>query len=336
MTDAPRSLQPSDAERLAILRSHGFPGGAGGDSRAVGPIASRGVARAQVVGQGDTDTLDESDHQIDSWTITDDATSTFQTTFSPLDDSWNLELNGVRVHLDEFTVAGTTVTIADAADLFLGADTQGSPWLLEMQYDYLAGVPVPPSADLSIVGNVAYAGAFNATFELPPGVMVINSRTAGFTGVLLESGWFNIYSDAEPNAHYRVQGKFVDTEEPGDFVNLHGGSDFICAHVMTIIRGIDLADPVVDFASPNTVVTGTASVTTDGVNPVLYQVTAADQGPLSVDQGTMLMQGSGAAAGHTGYYWSSFDAAESGTVTATVSPVAPNVFMGIVALRPST
>lgn len=312
MTDAPRSLEPSDAERLAIMRTRGFPAGAGGDSRGVGPIASRDVARAQVVGQGDTDTLDETDSKVDSWPITDDATSTFQTTFSPIDDSWNLELNGVRVHRDEFTVAGTTVTIADASDLFAGADTQGSPWLLEMQYDYLAGVPVSPTT-AQIVATLGYAGGGPADFALPGDLQVGDLMIV--SGVTWAGGWTAITPDWTVTAN--SMWKFVETEGPGDVVTAIG-SVFICAFVMTIVRGVNMSSPISDFDS----VSGgtTVSVTPGGSDDfVIYHAAGFDDGPLAIDRGTELLSDGAPASGHAGSYVASWE--QSGSpVTGICSP----------------
>lgn len=81
-------------------------------------------------------------HQIDKWDVTDDATADFLTTFLAVDASWNVSLNGVSL-IDgvDYSLSGRTLTALDPADLFLGADTQGTPWTLQVQYDYLSGGP---------------------------------------------------------------------------------------------------------------------------------------------------------------------------------------------------
>lgn len=83
-------------------------------------------------------------HFIDEWDVADDSDDTFRTTHEPISGSWNLSLNGLVAEEAEYTITGRTVTITDPTDLFLGADTQGSPWLMRIQYDYRVGPdPVP-------------------------------------------------------------------------------------------------------------------------------------------------------------------------------------------------
>lgn len=195
MVDPPRALDPSDAERLDVLRKAMWAGGAQGESRAVGPIYRRDRGRADVVGTGEADAIDARESKVDVWTVAGTGTSTFTLTFSPVDDSWNLELNGVRVHRSEFSVSGQTLTITSPTDLFKGAATQGSPWDLEMQYDYYSGVPTVPSdlpLGMRIWIRATDLGSTNDTVvtSWPDQSGLHNDGTATLTGadILLKTG----------------------------------------------------------------------------------------------------------------------------------------------------
>jgi hypothetical protein len=164
VVDVPRALDPSDAERLDVLRRAMTAGNVDGESRAVGPIFRRDQLEAGVTGGGGDD-IDSTDSMIDRFTITDDGTATFTLTFDPVEDSWNVTLSGVgQVDTDDYTIDGQTLTVLDPAGLFLGVDLQG-PWVLQVQYDYLTGVPVAPTdsdSDIVLVSSRTFDGITNA------------------------------------------------------------------------------------------------------------------------------------------------------------------------------
>lgn len=140
----PRSLPPSEDERLDVLRRHMTSGNAAGMSRAVGPIYRRDLARAAVVGSGDEGSLDQRESKIDTFTVTGAGTSAFTLTFDPVDDSWNVSCSWDLVSGADYTISARTLTVTAPAATFVGASAT-FPKTLQVQYDYLAGVPVAPS-----------------------------------------------------------------------------------------------------------------------------------------------------------------------------------------------
>lgn len=167
MVDVPRSPEPTDAERLFVYLSRMTPGGAGGQSRAVGPVFPRDAARAVATGSGaDEDSLDARESKIDVFAVTGTGTATFTLTYSPLDDSWNPSLNGIT--LDEgadYSIDDRTLTITSPTTLFAGA-SGGDPWELRVQYDYLAGVPVTPTGEVPALLNTRTDKATSSTATL--------------------------------------------------------------------------------------------------------------------------------------------------------------------------
>lgn len=144
MTDLPRDLEPSDAERLATLRAAMSPGGAEGESRSVGPIWRRDLAMAAVVGGNDAGGIDQTASKIDRFEITDDGTNVFTLTFDPIEDSQNVSCSWDLVSEEDYTLVGRTLTILDPATVFVGASSD-LPKVLQVQYDYYDAVPVPPT-----------------------------------------------------------------------------------------------------------------------------------------------------------------------------------------------
>lgn len=109
--------------------------------------------------------------KVDDWDIVNTATSSFTLSKVPIAESWNLELNGLRVHRDDFSITGRTLTIVAPAVLFKAVATQAPPWNLEIQYDYLAGVPKSPVNPATFPQSVAWGDeAPNPTIPLaaPP------------------------------------------------------------------------------------------------------------------------------------------------------------------------
>lgn len=144
VVDVPRALPPSDAERLAILRSHGFPGNLAGESRNVGNPISRDDLAAAGVGGGSEGSLDEIDFKVDLFTVTDDATDKFELTFDPIDDSWNVGMGWPWDENSEFSISGQVLTVLDPTSLFRGIAANG-PRTLRVEYAYLTGVPASPT-----------------------------------------------------------------------------------------------------------------------------------------------------------------------------------------------
>lgn len=296
----------------------------------LGSNASPGMTRDRIAamrrGAPASGTTAARSSKVDAFSIADDSDSSFTLTYAPIVDSWNLELNGVRVHGAEFSISGKTLSIVDATDLFLGADTQGSPWDLEIQYDYLTGSPGTPPAN-GVVGHMEYAGgAFNThDFTLPDGVdagdFVVFTGFAS-NGARLTAGWTDIDKQqqdvGDPTIWYSwTIGLFLTTEEPGDILTLSANvlGSFLTGWVGTIVRGVDPVTPVGDISIGYG--TDPGSITGTGNNICVYHVVAHDGGvdPLTLDRGTAIVNGSGSDSGHTGVYASSSEADLNATVT---------------------
>lgn len=159
----PRSLPPSEDERLDVLRRHMTSGNAGGMSRAVGPIYRRDLAQAAVVGSGD-EGLDARESKIDTFSVTGTGTSTFTLTFDPVDDSWNVSCSWDLVSGVDYTISGRTLTVTAPATTFVGASPT-YPKTLQAQYDYLAGVPVPPISGGTFVASGIDGGFTGGTIQ---------------------------------------------------------------------------------------------------------------------------------------------------------------------------
>lgn len=111
---------------------------------AAGSVGVSGVARTAdtSTGGGSTTAIVGELHCIDTFSVTDDSNDEFTLSFSPVSDSWNPTVNGVMLEEGvDYNMVGDTLTVLDPADLFLEADTQGTPWQLRVQYDYLVGMP---------------------------------------------------------------------------------------------------------------------------------------------------------------------------------------------------
>lgn len=146
MTEVPRALEPSDAERLATLRAAMTHGGAGGVSRTVGQVLDRGLVRAIAGDLVGDDSIEATDSKVDEFTITDDTIPTFGLTFEPIPDSWNVSM-GWPFGEDRYNISGRTLTILDPADTFRAVAANG-PRTLRVQYDYFTGVPESPTDNL--------------------------------------------------------------------------------------------------------------------------------------------------------------------------------------------
>lgn len=142
MVDVPRALPPSDAERLAILRSHGFPGNLAGESRNVGnPVSRDALAAAGVGGGSEDESLGDRSHFAEILKLAGEAPAgTYELTFDPVDDPYWPQVfcgGALQVADRDYTISAQTLTVLDAMDLRTGNE-------LYCDYDYLDGVPTTP------------------------------------------------------------------------------------------------------------------------------------------------------------------------------------------------
>jgi hypothetical protein len=248
----------------------------------LGSNASPGLTRDRIAASARTSSgiaPSARSSKVDDWDITGTGTSSFTTTYVPIRDSWNLMLNGARVHRDEFTITGRTVTILDPADLFKGVTTQGSPWNLEIQYDYLSAVPVSPS---ETVGTALQSSGRtlggNLNLGIPSGTQVGDLMLAHFAMTSTDNlssvptGW-TLVDDRTQSGSYPygavrscIYAKIADAGDLGATVTwgsaqfcggmatFPGASSYtITANVGNIAAGVAIQHPAVTVPSGGSV-----------------------------------------------------------------------------------
>jgi hypothetical protein len=112
----------------------------------LGSNASPGMTRDRIAatmrGSGQLATSARSS-QIDAFEIVDDTDAAFTLTYTPIFDSWNVSLGWPLENVTDYAITGRTLTIGDPVDIFRGTADNG-PRILQVQYDYLSGVPTVP------------------------------------------------------------------------------------------------------------------------------------------------------------------------------------------------
>jgi hypothetical protein len=80
-------------------------------------------------------------HQIDLFTLASGGAQDLTLTYVPAEDSWNVSLNGITATTGvDYTISSSTLSLLSPLD----ARTSD---VVEVQYDYLTGLPATPTAD---------------------------------------------------------------------------------------------------------------------------------------------------------------------------------------------
>lgn len=99
-------------------------------------------ALASVAGATDTE------HKIDLFTLAASGAQTLTLTYLPAVDSWNVSCGLPAIQGTDYTISGQTLSLLAALDARAGE-------VVQVQYDYLTGVPAAPAVDPGVYGPVA-------------------------------------------------------------------------------------------------------------------------------------------------------------------------------------
>lgn len=135
----PRRRRPIGPERQATVNDAMVPGSFRGGVPSLAPVLGRKRLDARSRGITSTVNVTSRSSQIDQFTLSSGGAQTKTLTYLPIVDSWNVTLNGITaLETTDYTISGTTLSLLTALD----ARTAD---VVQVQYDYLTGVPLAPS-----------------------------------------------------------------------------------------------------------------------------------------------------------------------------------------------
>lgn len=138
MTGIPRRRRPIGPERQATVNDAMVPGSFTGRLPAVAPVVGKKRLDARARGITSTVSVTSRSSMIDQFTLSSSGAQSKTLTYQAIIDSWNVSLNGVTaLDTTDYTISGQTLSLLTALDPRSGD-------VVQVQYDYLTGVPVAP------------------------------------------------------------------------------------------------------------------------------------------------------------------------------------------------